>query len=101
LLLDPDRLDERRAVASGPLTRLTESLAADLEPLLHRALYLPQEKALLSRAGGRCGADGTALDFDPYSPDEHRCPQCGVSYGGEFHHRWWVYSYQLWLAERA
>jgi hypothetical protein len=101
LVLAPNRLDERRAAATGPLAPLAESLAADLEPLLSRTLYLPKEKALLSRAGGRCEADGTALDFDPYSPDEHRCLQCGRTYSGEFHHRWWVYSYQLWLSERA
>ncbi|MFI5310574.1 MAG: heparinase II/III family protein [Gemmatimonadales bacterium] len=101
LLLDPVRLDDRRAAAAGSLAPLGDSLAADLEPLLRRALYVPKEKALLSRAGGRCEVNGSALEFDPYSPDEHRCTQCGRTYGGVFHHRWWVYSYQLWLAERS
>jgi hypothetical protein len=101
LLLSRDRLDERRAAAAGPLAPLADSLAADLEPLLHRELYLPTAKALLSRAGGRCEGDQTPLDFDPFSPDEHRCPRCGRAYRGELHHRWWVYSYQLWLAERG
>ncbi len=101
LLLDDALLDERRAIAGGALARLTDSLAAELDPLLHRELYLPRAKALLSRAGGRCERDGTALEFDPYSPEHHRCPQCGMVHTGAFHHRWWVYSYQLWLAERA
>jgi hypothetical protein len=102
LLLAEGRLEERRAAAAaGSLAPLADSIAADLDPLLSRTLYLPKEKALLSRAGGRCEADGAPLDFDPYSPDAHRCPQCARTYGGDLHHRWWVYSYQLWLAERA
>jgi len=103
LLLDPARLAGRRAAAAagGPLAALADSIAADLEVVMSRGLYLPREKALLSRAGGRCGEDGTQLEFDPYSPDEHRCPACGRMHTGEFHHRWWVYWYQFWLAERA
>jgi hypothetical protein len=103
LLLDPARLAERRAAAAvgGPLAGLADSIAADLEVVMGRELYVPREKALLSRAGGRCEDDGTQLDFDPYSPDEHRCPRCRRVYTGAFHHRWWAYWYQLWLAERG
>jgi hypothetical protein len=101
LLLPHSGLDERRAAAAGPLAPLADSLAAELEPLLRRELYVPAAKALLSRAGGRCEVDGSALDFDPWSPHHHRCPKCGRSWSGEQHHRWWVYFYQLWLAERA
>lgn len=101
LLLSPPALDERAAVASGPLRLLAESLAADLEPLLARDLYIPEAKALLSREGGRCARDGTLLAFDPFAPHEHRCPVCGDVYRGEVHDRFWIYWYQLWLAERA
>ena len=72
LLLNADQLTARRAVAAGPLAELAASLAADLDPLLSRELYFPNEKALLSRDGGRCPHDGTLLDFDPFSPREHR-----------------------------
>ncbi len=103
LLLDSARLNERREAAAkgGALAALADSIAADLDTLMSRGLYVPKEKALLSRAGGRCEDDGAQLEFDPYSPDEHRCPQCDRVYIGEFHHRWWVYWYQLWLAERG
>src|SRR6516164_9304697 len=101
VLLDHDSLERRRVVAAGPLRALAESLASDLEPLLSRDIYFPAEKALLSRAGGRCESDGTMLDFDPFSPQEHRCPRCGRVYTGELHDRFWNYWYQLWLAERA
>jgi hypothetical protein len=101
LLLDQARLQERRDAADNSLSALADSIAADLEIVMARPLYVPEEKALLSRAGGRCEDDGTQLEFDPYSPDAHRCPQCGRVYTGAFHHRWWIYSYQLWLAERA
>jgi hypothetical protein len=62
---------------------------------------VPREKARLSRSGGRCPDDATLLEFDPFSPRNHRCPKCGRTYEGEAHYLWWVMSYQLWLAERA
>jgi hypothetical protein len=103
LLLDRARLDERRSAAApnGPLAPLADSIAADVHVVMRRELYVPREKALLSSVGGRCESDGTQLEFDPYSPDEHRCPLCRRVHTGEFHHRWWVYWYQLWLAERG
>jgi hypothetical protein len=95
-------LEARRAVALGPLAPLADSLAGDLEPLVAREpLFVPHEKARLTRVGGRCATDGVLLDFDPWSPHRHRCPRCGVEYEGDEHYRWWVMGYQLWLAERA
>ncbi len=101
LLLDDSALDARRAVAAGPLVALADSLAAELAPLLAGEIYFPADKALLSREGGRCPRDGAWLDFDPLQPHVHRCPRCGESYRGELHDRYWIYWYQLWLAERA
>jgi hypothetical protein len=102
MLLLPERLlDARRVAAAGPLKALADSLAAELEPLLARKLYVPTEKALLSRIGGRCERDNTVLNFDPFSPRKHKCPACGRQWRGDFHHRAWIYPYQLWLAERA
>ncbi len=101
VLIDHDGLERRRRAAAGPLKPLAESLASDLEALLGRDLYFPSEKALLSRAGGRCEVDGTMLEFDPFSHHEHRCQRCGRVYTGELHDRFWNYWYQLWLAERA
>ena len=101
VLISAAALAQRRAPAHGPLRPLAESLSADLEPLLDRDIYFPPEKALLSRSGGRCEIDGAMLDFDPLSPHEHRCPRCGHIHTGELHDRFWVYWYQLWLAERA
>ena len=102
LLLDTAFLAQRRALAApgGAFAPLADSIAADLERLVGREIYVPREKALLSRIGGRCETDGTQLEFDPYSPDEHRCPLCGRVHTGEFHHRFWVYWYQA-LARRA
>ena len=103
LLLHDTKLNERRPAVGpgGPLAPLFESLAAELDPLLGSAPYLPTAKALLSRAGGRCEREGATLDFDPGSPHRHRCPACGTMYEGEVHDRAWITSYQLWLAERA
>ena len=101
LLLSPDRWTERRAAADGPLAPLADGLARELEPLLDREPYIPRDKAVLSREGGRCAVDGSLLDFDPFSRIEHRCGVCDRIYHGELHDRFWLYWYQLWLAERA
>jgi hypothetical protein len=96
-----DSLPARREIARGSLAPLASSLAADVEGLLSRDIYFPSQKALLSREGGRCALDGTLLAFEPFQPHEHRCPVCGTVYRGELHDRFWIYWYQLWLAERA
>ena len=103
LLLDDLHIDARQSAVDpgAPLGALAGSIAADLNVVMARKLYVPKEKALLSRAGGRCEDDGAQLTFDPYAPDEHQCPACGRVYTGAYHHRWWVYWYQLWLAERG
>jgi hypothetical protein len=101
LLIGDGDHEARRPVAHGALGALAASLAADLDDVLARPLYIPREKALLSREGGRCPRDGSLLEFDPFSPHEHRCPACGQTFTGELHDRFWIYWYQLWLAERA
>ena len=100
LVTAAERVDRQR-IASGALAPLADSLSTDLEQLLAVRLEIPGEKARLSRAGGRCPADGTALDFDPWSPNAHRCPRCGKSFSGEAHYRYWLMWHQLWLAERS
>lgn len=101
LLIGAVQLDARRAAAAGGLRPLADSLAAELAPFLGDTPFVPEEKARLTRAGGRCPDDGTLLDFDPRSPRAHRCPRCGRTFAGEAHYRSWIYWYQLWLAERA
>ncbi len=101
LLLGASQLAERRRVVNRELQPLMVSLAGDLAPLLGSPPYIPTGKALLSRIGGRCESDGTDLAFDPHSPHTHRCPACGREHSGDWHDRWWLYPYHLWLAERA
>lgn len=101
LLLSDEALRARAPVARKELAPLADSLARELATVSERPLFIPTEKALLSREGGRCPRDGAMLDFDPFSPHEHRCPVCGEIYTGEFHYRFWIYWYQLWLIERA
>ena len=103
LLLPDDAFADRRAAVrpGAPLAGLYDSLAGELAPVVARAPLPADAKALLSRVGGRCEADGSPLEFDPWSPHEHRCPACGRVHTGDWHHRAWVMPYQLWLAERA
>jgi len=101
VLLHGADLEARRQAASGPLRDLADSLADDLGPVMTRELFVPLEKARMTRRGGRCEIDGTMLEFDPLSPRLHRCPKCGSGFDDETHYRWWIMWYQLWLAERA
>lgn len=102
MLLAPTILDERRLLARGAFAPLAGSLARDLERLAHSGdIHIPTTKARLTRAGGRCPACGSMLDFDPFSPSRHRCPRCRTEFVGEEHDLMWIMWYQLWLAERA
>jgi hypothetical protein len=100
LLLSADQLRARRAVAHGSLAPLASGLRLELEPLIRMPIEVPTEKALLSRAGGRCDRDGTYLAYDPFDA-RHRCPRCGRELAGEAHDRFRLYWHQLWLAERT
>src|SRR5690348_8031411 len=62
LLLSNHALQQRAAVAANELAPLADGLAAELEPLADREIYIPREKALLSREGGRCPRDGATLE---------------------------------------
>ena len=101
VLLGRADLDARRVAAGGPLRSLADSLARDLEPVVTCDLLIPEEKARMTRRGGRCESDGTLLEFDPFSRVAHRCPKCGAVFADDTHYRWWIMWYQLWLAERS
>jgi hypothetical protein len=102
-MVTAERLAARRdTIASSPdLAGLADHLARRNAPVLQRMPPVPEVKALLSVEGGRCPVDGTALRFDPWSPDEHVCPACGRKQAGPRHHRTWARFQHLWLAERA
>ena len=86
---------------SRDLTALLAHLRERGRPLLERMPVIPEHKAVLTVDGGVCPDDGTALTFDPWSPEEHRCPRCGKTWGGERHTWSWTRYQHLWLAERA
>ncbi|PYO67399.1 MAG: hypothetical protein DMD71_07550 [Gemmatimonadetes bacterium] len=102
-MVTAERLAERRLeiAASPDLQRLLAHLTERAAPLLARLPPVPEHKALLSMDGGVCPKDGTALVFDPWSPDAHRCPRCGEVSRGIRHDRAWAKYQHLWLAERA
>jgi len=94
--------DRREAIAGAPdLAALLAHLTNRAAPVLARLPPVPEAKALLSTDGGVCPEDGAALEFDPWSPDTHRCSRCGKTFGGERHARHWARYQHLWLAERA
>ena len=93
------RAEEVRS--SADLTALLGHLRDRARPLLERMPVIPDHKAVLTVDGGYCPDDGAALTFDPWSPDEHRCPRCGKTWRGERHNWSWARYQHLWLAERA
>mgnify|MGYP001454591059 FL=1 len=70
-------------------------------PVMAALPPIPAIKALLSADGGVCPDCASQLEFDPWSPDRHRCTQCGREHSGERHHAHWARAQHLWLAERA
>lgn len=100
LLVSAEELESRKVIASGELAPLAMALRHELSPVIDEPPDVPREKALLSRAGGRCAIDGAQLTFDPYDP-RHICPRCGRENAGGLHDRYRLYWYQLWLAERT
>ena len=103
VLISPEVLARRGSeiAASPDLTGLKARLSAELDEFVARPLYIPDGKALLSRWGSACRDDGAELAFDPWTPHAQRCTRCGRVWATEQSHRWWVYWYQLWLAERC
>ena len=83
------------------LTALLDRLVERAEPVLKRMPTVPQAKALLTADGGMCPADGSRLEFDPWSPAQHRCPRCSKEFTGERHDWAWAHYQHLWVAERA
>jgi len=103
MIITSDDLERRRGAiaASRDLLAMQARLAADLEPFLSRPAYVPERKALLSRWGSLCKDCGAELGFDPWSPERQRCAGCGREWSTEHSQRWWIYWYQLWMAERV
>jgi Heparinase II/III-like protein len=102
-MLSADSIGSRRAEIerSPDLSALLERLTARAERIIARPPEIPADKALLSADGGVCPEHGTPLEFDPWSPGEHRCAACGRAYRGSRHDRAWARWQHLWLAERA
>jgi len=104
VLLPVDLTERQKAVVPGNghvLSLLADGLTLELSPLKTRHAPIPEQKARLTRIGGRCPIHGSLLLFDPWSPHEHRCERCGVMYIGREHDDWWAMGAQLWSAERA
>ncbi len=103
VLVPAEAIERRRSevTASLDLSAIAARLRAEAGAFAARPLYVPEAKALLSRWGSACHDDGAELAFDPWSPHAQRCSRCGRVWSTDQSHRWWVYWYQLWLAERC
>ncbi len=102
-MLTADELSQRRSDISSAadLAGGVATIERRLARLLEEPPRFPETKAMLSVDGGVCPDDATALTFDPWSPEDHRCPTCHQIWSGDRHHRAWARWQHLWLAERA
>ena len=102
-MLMAERLEGRRETvrAAPELAALLERIAKRNQRLVADPPEIPRDKALLSADGGVCPEHGTALEFDPWSPRDHRCSACNRAHRGARHDRAWARWLHLWLAERA
>ena len=101
MLNEQELADRREIIAQSPdLIRLLTRLEERAQPILATRPPIPTVKGSLSVDGGVCPRDGTALEYDPWSPFAHRCPRCNESVSGDRHHRWWARFQHLWLGER-
>ena len=102
-MLTLEELNGRRdQIAAAPeLAGLLQRLTERARPVLARMPPVPAFKAMLTADGGVCSVDGQRLEFDPWSPAEHRCPACGRRFTGERHDGAWAHQQHLWLSERA
>ena len=102
-MLTADEIAERRQqVAQSPdLTSLLQRLSERARPVLDRMPVVPAIKAMLSVDGGICPDDRVRLQFDPWNPNDHRCPVCARVFRGERHEAAWAHYQHLWLAERT
>ncbi|MGH7582595.1 MAG: heparinase II/III domain-containing protein, partial [Gemmatimonadales bacterium] len=102
-MLTAEGIEARRRLIAGSddLTALRDRLVVRAGPVLAQMPVVPRVKALLSRDGGVCPDDQTPLIFDPWQPEQHRCPRCGRTFSGQRHHAHWARAQHLWIAERA
>ena len=61
ILLNSSDLAERQRIAGGALSPLADSLRAEMDRVLREAPAISEQKAMLSRDGGRCPLDGAPL----------------------------------------
>lgn len=99
--LEDLELRRERVNESADLTALEQQIAERAGRILGEMPVVPGEKALMSRAGGTCPQDGTALGFDPWCSDRWQCPTCLQVAEGVYHRRHWARYQHLWLAEQA
>lgn len=97
-----DEVEARRAqIEDAPdLAALRDRLVAAAAGVAERGPALPPGKGMLSADGGVCPTDRRPLVFDPWSPEAHRCPGCGMVHRGPRHDRRWAWLAHLWRAER-
>ena len=92
----------RSVSRAGALAPLADGAARRARAAASRGPHeVPARKGAARRARAAAARATARCSTSIRSTARHRCPQCGASIAGELHDRFWLYWYQLWLAERA
>ena len=100
-MLSTQQLDQIRTRAQQPaFAAAMKRLHADVAWTFERPLYLPDRPAGYYHEFF-CPDHAVQLEYDPTSPDRHRCPVDGVWFSGEPYDSAWLWSVNHDLTEAA
>ena len=74
-----------------------DKLKANCDQMLRKGFFVPETCGFVFY--NSCKSDNTLLIFDPYDPENHVCPTCGMNYQDPPFHRAWQCYYHQWLAQ--
>ncbi len=69
------------------------------DEMLRRGFFVPETCGFVFY--NSCKSDNTALIFNPYDPENHICPTCGMNYKDEPFQRAWQCYYHQWLSQMS
>lgn len=76
-----------------------QRLKGNCDQMLEKGFHVPETCGFVFY--NSCKSDNTLLIFDPYNPDNHICPTCGMNYQDPPFHRAWQCYYHQWLAQMS
>ncbi|NSW89771.1 MAG: heparinase II/III family protein [Firmicutes bacterium] len=76
-----------------------QNIKSSVDSMLKKGFEVPKESGFVFFDS--CSRDNARLIFDPYRPNDHICPVCGMNYKDKPFQRAWVLSYHSWLSQMS